>query len=111
MSTQEAEMEDEVCLRVADRQTVAGSRDLGFLVRQDIERALAEGRHVALDLADVQSMSPSFADEVFGKLSEQMEDDARLSSKLSIHGIERFEGLINAVIKTRLNRLRKRAAR
>jgi hypothetical protein len=45
-------------------------RALGESIRESIDPGAAS---VVFDCAGVESMSPSFADEVFGKLSEQQQ--------------------------------------
>ena len=47
---------------------VLGGRVLGEQIRQDVVRSVQAGEVVVLDLEGVQVVSPSFADEIFGKL-------------------------------------------
>ena len=47
---------------------VLGGRVLGEKIRHDVVRSVHAGEVVVLDLEGVQAVSPSFADEIFGKL-------------------------------------------
>ncbi|WP_439555225.1 STAS-like domain-containing protein [Dyadobacter sp.] len=48
--------------------SVLGSRRLGVIVREEILNALAANTTVVFDMAGVNTVSNSFADECFGKL-------------------------------------------
>lgn len=54
-----------------------GTRERGALVRQAVERALAGQPEapVTIDLGGVERISPSFADECFGKLALDLGSD------------------------------------
>ena len=55
-------------IRPADEKKLAGSRDFGIVVRTRIESQLEQSLHAIVDLTGLEDMSPSFADECFGKL-------------------------------------------
>lgn len=64
-------------------------RTHGELVRERIEQALESGETVVVDFDGVEFMSPSFADEVFGKLPEEPTESGRL----------RFENLADDLVQ------------
>lgn len=86
----------------ADGRPLAGTREYGSAVRARLEEALRTADAVTLDLAGVEDMTPSFADECFGRLSEQMGADVTLA-KVSLVNAERHRSLISAVIRRRLH--------
>lgn len=90
-------------IRLADRKSLAGSRDFGIQVHSKIESALEEGRLVIVDCEGLQDMTPSFADETFGKLSEQLREDVTVR-RIRIANGEQFAALISAVVRIRLQR-------
>ena len=90
-------------IRPADTKPFAGSRDFGILIRKQIEHALGEGEQVVLDLAGVEDMTPSFADECLGRLSEERREDVTEHTVRVVSG-EKFRPLISAVIRIRLQR-------
>ncbi len=90
-------------IRPADRKSFAGSRDFGIEIRTRIQEALNEGRRVELDLSGVEDMTPSFADECFGKLSEELGSDVTERSVRVVNG-DQFRQLISAVTRIRLQR-------
>lgn len=92
-------------IRPAERKTFAGSRDFGIEIRTMIQEFLRESEHVTVDLAGVEDMTPSFADECFGKLSEADGADITASTVHVING-EAFASLISAVIRVRLQHRR-----
>ena len=47
-------------------------------LRERIERAAKGGHEVVVSFVDVEAMSPSFADELFAKLPEELEDTGRV---------------------------------
>lgn len=53
--------------------SVLTSRGRAAVLRAAIEHALASGEEVVVDLDGVTTVSPSFADELFGKLAEHQE--------------------------------------
>lgn len=90
-------------IRPADRKTFAGSRDFGIEVRTRIEESLRDGHSVVVDLAGIEDMTPSFADECFGKLSEELGTDVT-EGRISVTNGEQFRSLISAVTRVRLQR-------
>lgn len=56
-------------MRLAEKHgEVLGGRILGEEIREDVVRMVKAGEAVVIDLDGVQAVSPSFADEIFGKL-------------------------------------------
>jgi hypothetical protein len=56
-------------MRLADRHgEVLGGRDLGKRIRLHAVRQVESGEDVVIDLDGVLTVTPSFADELFGKL-------------------------------------------
>ncbi len=99
---------NEKIIRPAERKSFAGSRDFGIEIKTLIKEALEEGKRVTVDLSGVEDMTPSFADECFGKLSEEMREDVTERGVRVING-DQFKSLINAVIRIRLQRALARA--
>jgi hypothetical protein len=93
----------EKIIRPAERKTFAGSRDFGIEIKAVIKDALEEGKRVTVDLMGIEDMTPSFADECFGKLSEDIGEDITERGVRVING-DQFKPLINAVIRIRLQR-------
>jgi hypothetical protein len=54
---------------------VLGGRVLGEEIRAKVARLVQAGEVVTLDLDGVLAVSPSFADEVFGKLPAEVGDE------------------------------------
>jgi len=90
-------------IKPAERKTFAGSRDFGIEVRTQIKDALQDHGDVVVDLEGVEDMTPSFADECFGKLSEELRADVTESRVKVING-DQFKPLIAAVTRVRLQR-------
>lgn len=103
MIVQAGSTPEEKVIRPAERKTFAGSRDFGIAIKAVIKDALDEGKHVTLDLQGIEDMTPSFADECFGKLSEEMGEDVTEHAVRVING-DQFKPLINAVTRIRLQR-------
>lgn len=62
-------------MRLADLHgEVLGSRVLGEHIRAEVVRQAQTGATVVIDLDGVQAVSPSFADEIFGKLPSEVGD-------------------------------------
>lgn len=62
-------------MRLAEEHgEVLGGRVLGEEVRQKVVRLVKSGQSVVLDMAGVEAISPSFADEIFGKLPLEVGD-------------------------------------
>jgi hypothetical protein len=64
---------------------VLAGRPQAFIVRQEIESEIRAGREVVVDLDGVVTMSPSFADELFGKLAGEIGSDRVRFEHLSGH--------------------------
>lgn len=75
---------------------VLAGRGLAAGLRERVEGALNAGDSVVLDFEGVESMSPSFADELFAKLSvrpgderlkfENLDDDLQALARFVIEG-------------------------
>lgn len=60
-------------MRLAEKHgEVLGGRVLGEEIREDVVRLVQAGEAVVLDLGGVEAVSPSFADEIFGKLPQEV---------------------------------------
>lgn len=60
---------ESLIMRLADRHgSVLGGREVAEHIREDVERRVGAGEEVVIDLDGVLAVSPSFADELFGKL-------------------------------------------
>lgn len=59
--------------------SVLTGRSVGGKLRAQIEQSLAAGEQVVVDFEGVEIMSPSFADEVFGKLPPEAVESGQLS--------------------------------
>ena len=56
-------------VRLAEEHgSVLAGRDLAKAIRRDVVGRVEQGEDVVVDLAGVVAISPSFADELFGKL-------------------------------------------
>lgn len=66
-----------------------------------IQEALRDSDNVVVDLQGIEDMTPSFADECFGKLSEAAGRDITAGS-VQIENGAAFMSLISAVIRVRL---------
>ena len=89
-------------IKPADEKTFAGTRDFGIAIRARIAERLGEGERAIVHLKGVEDMTPSFADECFGKLSEQHSQDIR--ELIELRNAEPFRQLIDAVVRMRLQR-------
>lgn len=60
-------------MRLAEKHgEVLGGRILGEEIRAEVVRLVKAGEVVVLDLDGVEAVSPSFADEIFGKLPQEV---------------------------------------
>lgn len=68
-------------MRLAEEHgEVLGGRVLGEQIRVEVVRQIKAGGTVVLDLAGVQAISPSFADEIFGKLPAEVGGQVEFSN-------------------------------
>ena len=51
------------------------TRELGIAIRADVATLLAKGSKVEVDLTGIEDLTPSVADEVFGKIAEALGKD------------------------------------
>lgn len=61
-----------VTIKLSEYGASIGTRDVGALIRDKVEQALAANHRISFDFAGVQIISSGFADELFGKLYRQM---------------------------------------
>jgi STAS-like domain of unknown function (DUF4325) len=68
-------------MQLADEHgVVLGGRVLGEQIRAEVVRQVRAGGTVVLDLAGVEAISPSFADEIFGKLPAEVGDGVEFAN-------------------------------
>jgi uncharacterized protein DUF4325 len=68
-------------MRLADdHEEVLGGRDLAKEIRADVVRRVEAGEEVVIDLEGVLAVSPSFADELFGKLPASVGDRVQFAN-------------------------------
>jgi anti-anti-sigma regulatory factor len=64
-------------VKIAEQHgTVLAGRGLATAIREEVEHLIADGTEVILDFEGVEAVSPSFADEVFGKLVAAVGEEA-----------------------------------
>ena len=80
------------------------TREAGTPVRADLGGWLAAGRNVIVNLEGVEDLTPSFADEAFGKLSEVIGPENFVSRVTFEAGAPKIHGLIKFVLRTRQRR-------
>jgi hypothetical protein len=77
------------------------TREAGTAIRADIAGYLAAGYTIEVSLSDVSDITPSVADEAFGKLAEAIGFTV-FEEKVKITGGTRLaQRLVNFVLKTR----------
>ena len=85
----------------------------GFLTRRqgeevrarlmELDRDLPQGERLVIDFAGVEVMTPSFADECFGKLAESI-GGLNFRKRVKLTGAEPIvRALLNSVLAERLN--------
>jgi hypothetical protein len=78
------------------------TRDRGERVRTKAEKALAAGHDVVFDFAEVDVVTPSFADEVFGDLAVALGRE-RLRARIRVvHASKEVRHLLAVVVANRL---------
>ena len=78
------------------------SRETGLMVRAELATLLADGSDVEVDLDGVEDITPSVADECFGKLAARL-GKAKFGSRVLIRGgTPILHRLIDFVVATRL---------
>jgi len=85
--------------------SVLGSRRLGSVVRNEIEKALNSGENVVFDLTGINTVSNSFADECFGKLLIDREFASIRKQTSFINTGSLFQGIIKSAINDRLAKI------
>jgi len=99
--------------RVAEREADLLTRGQGELVRAqlvELHETLAPGERLTIDFAGVSAMTPSFADECFGKLAERLGANVFRSSVRLVGADEVVRVLVNSVLARRLGAGRKEPA-
>ena len=80
------------------------TREAGTTIRADVASLLATGRRVVVGLGGIEDITPSCADEAFGKLAEVI-GFADLNSRVKFEGGQLIaHRLIEFVLKTRQSR-------
>jgi len=82
------------------------TREIGSAIRADIATILAGGTKVEVDLSGIEDLTPSVADEVFGKLAESLGKERFDQVIIFVGGSPLLPRLIDFVINTRLSRPR-----
>src|SRR4029077_2366790 len=68
-------------MRLADEHgKVLGGRDLAKGIRHEVVRRVEAGEEVVIDLDGVIAVSPSFADELFGKMPASVASHVRFEN-------------------------------
>jgi|TARA_Y100000310_G_scaffold314840_1_gene364630 hypothetical protein len=80
------------------------TRELGVDIRADVATALARGARVKVVLEDIEDITPSVADECFGKLAEALGKEAFEKRVILAGGSRLIQRLIQFVIDNRLSR-------
>ncbi len=98
-------------IRVRDWGESLGSRALGTQIRKEVASHLEQGQTVRLDFTEVRLASPSFVDELVGKLFLQRAE-AELKQKLKITGAPpEIRALVRRMISERLKQKEAEAMR
>lgn len=79
------------------------TRELGIAIRADIATLLAKGSKVEVDLTGIDDLTPSVADEVFGKLAEALGKDRFDRYVIFSGGSPLLKRLIEFVISSRFS--------
>ena len=80
------------------------TRESGVIIRADLATKLARGDRVSISLDEISDITPSVADEAFGKLAEGIGFDD-FSKRVSLEGgTQLIQRLIEFVVKTRRSR-------
>ena len=80
------------------------TRELGIAIRADIATALAGGDRVKVVLEDIEDITPSVADECFGRLAESLGKEAFDRRVILAGGSQLIQRLIQFVIQNRLDK-------
>ncbi len=98
-------MDDETDVHLKDYGRVLLTRDQGNPIRKALLGLVRGGRHLRILFEGVESVTPSFADEVLGRmLLELGEDEFRCHIAL-VCGDESTRRLVNAVLANRKKEL------
>ncbi len=85
-----------------DFSTRRQGEQLRDLIQGTLERIAGEDR-VEIDFVGVETMTPSFADECFGKLAQQMGRES-FKARISLKGADSANRtLVNAILAERLS--------
>ena len=76
--TSPSRVEELVTIRLSEVGPFLGGRPLAVALRERVLGAIAASDNVVVDLTGVQAMSPSFADELFGKLDPALWANQRI---------------------------------
>ncbi len=89
--------EDVVTIRLADTGQLLGGRPLAAQLRQHVTETAA-AHAVIVDFEGIQAMSPSFADELFAKLDQQLLETGRVQLR---DADSQFKALVDVMITQR----------
>jgi STAS-like domain of unknown function (DUF4325) len=79
------------------------TREMGLAIRADIATRLLRYERIEVNLEGVSDLTPSVADEAFGKLAEALGYDVFAEAVIFIGGTTLINRLIGFVIKTRIS--------
>jgi len=100
----EAPAKEPVRVSLGDYGAQLLTREVGVIIRADIATALASGAAVIVSMDGIEDLTPSVADECFGKLAESLgQEQFELKVKLA-GGSPLISRLIQLVVSNRLNR-------
>ena len=80
------------------------TREVGITIRADIATILSSGTKVKVILDGIDDLTPSVADECFGKLAESMGEERFRQYIVLAGGQPLVQRLIGFVIKNRLSK-------
>jgi hypothetical protein len=89
-------------IRLQEWGRVLGTRLLGEEIRREVETLLDQGEIVNLDLSDVEVASPSFVDELVGKLFLQYGQEALRGRLRIVQAPPEIHALIRRMVGERL---------
>jgi hypothetical protein len=90
------------CIALAPEHTDLSSRRLASGLRGDVLARLSQGGSVAIDLQRVESISESYADELFGMLAVGLGIDSFIKRVVILHANKHVLRVIAQALKERL---------
>lgn len=96
-------MNNEEIIKFSNFGSSIGSRDFGAQVRHQVKECLSSHRPVTFDFSGIEIISSAFADELFGKLCEDIGlDNFRSNIKINGFSNEDAKQIILLIIKKSL---------